>query len=553
LFPRWFSILLTTLILLVGCVPVYGIKSADGIASNPPESTQSPTPLQTPDHTPTPQPGNPAIHLWIASSVPDDLLKQVASMSNVVISQNRDTAVFSLDVIHNEPMLQTTWVYTLVAPFPTLLDDVPLDDLLAAWKGEKELAALNGSPLLLSKNTLSAFTTLWGEPDAKAIKVLKSEEILETAWQTQPSWALIPFEELQPRWKILRINGMSPLDRNFKIDEYPLTVHFGVETLNPTLVARNTHLNLPVSNYDSGKMTSLILTGTTAMVRYFALRMEEKGVTYPAQDIVTTLKDADILHISNEVSFWENCPAAKPVRREMRFCSDPSYIELLKYVGTDVVELTGNHLLDWGEEPFIYTLKLYEENKLPVYGGGLNREAAQRPFVLEHHGNRLAFLGCNAVGPQIALATDDHPGAAPCDLEKMKEQIAALLEEGNIPIVTFQHFEAEMFSPQSSQRVDFQAMAQAGAVIVSGSQAHYPQGMTFVNGHFVHYGLGNFFFDQMDKWNRQAFIDRHIFYNGHHINTELITIILEDYARPRVMTDQEREKLLKRVFSECVW
>jgi poly-gamma-glutamate synthesis protein (capsule biosynthesis protein) len=57
----------------------------------------------------------------------------------------------------------------------------------------------------------------------------------------------------------------------------------------------------------------------------------------------------------------------------------------------------------------------------------------------------------------------------------------------------------------------------------------------------------------MDKWNRQAFIDRHIFYNGRHISTELITIILEDYARPRLMTSQEREKLLKRVFGECVW
>ncbi|MEJ5203272.1 MAG: CapA family protein, partial [Anaerolineales bacterium] len=415
------------------------------------------------------------------------------------------------------------------------------------------LVAFNGSPILLEESTLSAFATLWGTPDPKAVKVVKREEILETAWNTQPSWALIPFEELQPRWKVLKVNGTSPLDKSFSTDTYPLIVHFGIVAPNPGLTDPNAHLNLPISNYDSSKMTSLILTGTTAMVRYFALRMEEKGITYPAQDIAAILKGADILHISNEVSFWEDCPSAQPVRREMRFCSDPSYIELLKYVGTDVIELTGNHLLDWGEEPFVYTLKLYEENKLPVYGGGLNREDAQRPLLMEYNGNRFAFLGCNAVGPEIALATDEHPGAAPCDLNKMKEQIAALLEKGIIPIVTFQHFEAEMFTPQSSQRVDFQAIAQAGAVIVSGSQAHYPQGMTFVDGRFVHYGLGNLFFDQMDKWNRQAFIDRHIFYNGRHISTELITIILEDYARPRLMTSQEREKLLKRVFGECVW
>lgn len=541
------------LIVLGGCIPEKEVKEPGSFPTNPSGLIQSPTPTLSSDHSLPQSPANVPIHIWVSPSVPEGLLEQINNTPHVVQSEFRNTSEFELDVTTNEHFPRTAWVYALVAPFPTLLDDIRLDDLLAIWKGEKELEAFSGHPLLLSKETLSAFSTLWGVPNPKAVKTLHREEILKTAGENQPSWALIPFEELQPRWKVLKVDGISPLDKNLNLDEYPLVIQFGVSAINPSDANQGIDLKLPDSNYDPEKMTSVILTGTTAMVRYFALRMEEKGITYPAQDLGTMLKDADILHVSNEVPFWENCPPAKPVRREMRFCSDPSYIELLKYIGVDVVELTGNHLLDWGEEPFLDTLKLYEENQLPVYGGGINQEAGQRPVILEHHGNRLAFLGCNAVGPTPVLATQDHPGAAPCDLDKMKAQISALLEEGIIPIVTFQHFEAEMFTPQSSQRIDFQTMAQAGAAIVSGSQAHYPQGMTFVDGHFVHYGLGNFLFDQMDKWNRQAFIDRHIFYNGRHISTELLTIILEDYARPRLMTPQEREKLLRRVFSECVW
>ncbi len=78
--------------------------------------------------------------------------------------------------------------------------------------------------------------------------------------------------------------------------------------------------------------------------------------------------------------------------------------------------------------------------------------------------------------------------------------------------------------------------------------------MTFVNESFVHYGLGNLFFDQMKPPEaRQAFIDRHIFYNGKYLGVELLTTLLEDSARPRPMTTIEREDFLQKIFSLCNW
>ena len=40
---------------------------------------------------------------------------------------------------------------------------------------------------------------------------------------------------------------------------------------------------------------------------------------------------------------------------------------------------------------------------------------------------------------------------------------------------------------------------------------------------------------------------------GRHISTELLTAILEDYSRPRPMTDEEREVLLMSAFAASGW
>ncbi len=230
------------------------------------------------------------------------------------------------------------------------------------------------------------------------------------------------------------------------------------------------------------------------------------------------------------------------------------YRRCLKMLGVDVVELTGNHILDWGVDAFVETLALYDENGLPYYGGGLTAEAGQQPyFVEDHNGNRLAFIGCNAAGPENVWRRMSSLALRPVILNGWRKLSGNCARRGYLPIVTFQHFEIEDYQPVSKQRVDMLRIAQEGAVIVSGSQAHYPQAMTFVDDTFVHYGLGNFLFDQMYEGNRRGFLDRHIFYDGKYISTELMTIILEDGAQPRPMNAAERKALLEAVFEKSNW
>jgi poly-gamma-glutamate capsule biosynthesis protein CapA/YwtB (metallophosphatase superfamily) len=290
----------------------------------------------------------------------------------------------------------------------------------------------------------------------------------------------------------------------------------------------------------------------TALSRNIAAKMERNGVTYPSAKIRDVLRNNDLLHISNEVSFTDDCPYPGPGGTS--FCSHPRYMGLLRDVGTDIVELSGNHNLDYGPEPARRTLDMYERRGWRWFAGGRDQAQARRPLTVTRNGNRLAFLGCNPVGAAYAWADEDRPGSATCDLAAMGRQIRSLRARGYLPIVTFQHWETYQYSPTAQQVEDFGLMSRAGAAIVSGSQAHHPQGFAFDRGRFVHYGLGNLFFDQMQTLGtRQEMVDKHVFYRGRHLSTQVSTFLLEDYSQPRPMTPAERASLLTSAFDASGW
>ena len=219
--------------------------------------------------------------------------------------------------------------------------------------------------------------------------------------------------------------------------------------------------------------------------------------------------------------------------------------------------------MDYGPEATLFTLQMYDDLDWPYFGGGVNADEAHQPILLENNGNKLAFMGCN-VGCQVkneipcdSIATDTHPGAAQCDLNWISNEISTLREQGYQVIFTFQHREFYTYTTEPILATDFGQVATAGAVIVSGSQAHQPHGFSFDTGSFIHYGLGNLFFDQYhfcaDYACDNAFIDRHVFYAGQHISTELITIHFVDVARPRLMTSEERAHFLEIIFKASGW
>lgn len=538
-------------LILAACGTVNMAGTGEATIAAPPGRV---TPTETPPATLVPD-----LALWIAEEVPQGIRQGMVLATGTHQALTAESADLQLAPAlireADEALTVAQWTYVLGAAFPTVEDGVSAAALEAAWKGERS-SGFQGRTLLVSPETAAVLRGVWGEESSQKVRVVNEALLLEQVWQEPASWAILPFEQLGPRWKVLKVDGHSPLDDDFVAQEYALTLAFvwqgGAESLAVCEALQCGGAGV-LANRDAQKMTSLVMSGTTAMVRVMAFQMEEKGITYPGAKLVEVLAGTDLLHVSNEVPMFTGCPPAVPLREEQRFCSSPQYLALFRYLGVDLIELTGNHILDWGQDAFGETLDLYRDQGLPYYGGGRNQEDARKPYLWEHNGTRLAFVGCNAAGPENVWASASQAGAASCDMEWLADTVEQLRQDGYLPVITFQHYELEDYRPVSKQRVDFQDIAQSGPSIVSGSQAHYPQTMTFVGETFVHYGLGNFLFDQMYEGNRRGFLDRHIFYDGKYINTELLTIILEDGAQPRMMNDTERAALLEKVFAQSVW
>jgi len=515
-----------------------------------PAATLTPFQPLPPDPTPTasPEPGENAIPIWIHPSL-DPVLPPVLARV-----ESPGAAALRLDF--GGPEIGTVYaerVYALAAPFPTVADGISASDLRAWW-------ADDGPTLLVDSRTAGALTSLWGESGGSA-RVRPAGELLQAAWDGD-DWAVLPFGALRPEWKVIAVDGQSPLSSAFDPDAYPLTVRFSlqgeaglVQSITALFGPETTQPLVAPANRDPGKLTTVAMTGVTALVRATAHTMEQRGLVYPARDIGDWLRTADILHISNEVPFAEDCPFPNPVQQGVTFCSDPRYIELLEEIGTDVVELTGDHFHDWGAAAMLFTLDMYAERGWPVYGGGANFDTGKQAALLEHNGNRFAFIGCNGKGGGFAQAGASNPGSVHCDFEWLRAETARLTGEGYLVIATFQHHEYYSYAAPAPMWADFRGMAEAGAVVVSGSQAHHPHGFEFSAGALIHYGLGNLFFDQLgiSPGTEQAFIDRHVFYDGRYLGVELLTIRFEDFARARPMTPAERENLLRLVFSASGW
>ena len=539
-------VVILALLFVAGCGPI--------------ETQIAPVLTDEVDRLPTPTPFQPIQNeLYLATSLPQAWRNSLAGLASGQISTVDTGSVLSLSLdkpLENEKEYGVfTRVYAAVVPFPTVVDDISNDALIALLRGTPSGGGVF-TQLIMSEESAPIFSALWGGNPSGQLLVLNQDEILDEAWQSTSTVAIIPFEEINPKWKVLRVDGMSPLDKPLDTGKYPLFLQYH---LNGPIDLISQHFDLaarivaeiPTTNRDEEKMTVVVMSGTTALTRTIAYKMDLKGTDYPTQDIKEWFLSADLRHVSNEVSITPKCPDPDPWTPSLIFCTEEKYLPVLDSIGVNVVELTGNHLNDYGREAFADTLEIYRKRGWDYFGGGLNLAEAQQPLEITANGNKIAFIGCNIAGPKSDFATETSAGSAPCIPGEFYTTISRLKNEGFTVIATFQHHEVYVYMYDAALRKEFLEAAAAGADIVQGSQAHFPMGFEFSGDSFIHYGLGNFLFDQMDtpvNGTRREFIDRHIIYDGNYINTELLTALLTDWSRPVPMTPEDRQQFLEDIF-----
>lgn len=547
---RLLSLIMLIMLILVACEPLAAPTAPVITTETEVIATETPEPTQiVPTMTATQEP----IRVYFDPLLPDGLKVEDLFASAADYAGEKEVAQLVFGFDPDYPL--SDWFFALVAPFKTVTDSVSSIDLASFWTNGGEFPA---NELVMTKENKTALESVLG-PAGRRIRVMEGQGVADLLSKNVGVWAIVPFTEISSKNKVIAIDGVSPLQKSFDLSGYPLTVPIGLSKpqtayLEQTMIddiISGFQTVMPKSNRDPEKLTTVVLTGVTALARGTAKEMELNGVLSPAVSIGELMREADIAHVSNEVPFAKDCPSPQWVQEEdLVFCSDVKYIDLMREIGTDVVELTGDHFADWGPEAMYLTLEMYRNEGWQYYGGGWDIDEAKEPLKIEHNGNKIAFLGCNAKAPGYATASETVPGALHCDLDEMVDKVSELRDEGYLVIFTFQHQEIYRWDPTEQMISDSRRVAEAGATIVSGSQAHQPHIYEFYGDTFIHYGLGNLFFDQLGWFDdsNKAFLDRHVFYDGKYLGVELITAQFFNWSTPTLMTPEARAEMLGRLF-----
>ena len=407
------------------------------------------------------------------------------------------------------------WRYALVAgPFePT--QDVTTAQLRAAWR----TGAIAASP-----DTEAVLAPVLGARPSPP-RLASAPPALDAG-----RWAIIPAHQLVPSWSVLTVDGRHPLTGDGAL---------AIPLCGPP--GRRAPHSSPVRNIDPAHLTALVMSGTTAMTGRTAERIDTHGVADTVRHIRPFFAAADLVHISNEVAFVRDCHPWTG-QRTLIFCARDHYLELLDALHTRLVELTGNHVLDYGPRSLVRTIDMYQRRGWTWFGGGRTQIDATTPRIVEDHGNRLGFVGCNAVNWWIG-AISPGPGVATCDWARMAWQIRDLRRRGITPIATVQHRELRTHTPPPDLVRDLRGLAEAGAAVVIGSQAHVAHPWDVHYGAYVHYGPGNILFAQHREQQRDATVDKIYLLEG-RVLTVAHLYTRTEHGQPRLLDDAERARFL---------
>lgn len=383
------------------------------------------------------------------------------------------------------------------------------------------------------------FTTTWerlGAADADAILAAGHNLV-----------RVIPWSEMTPDNKALRVDGRHPTDADYPYYEtWSLAAAAGYEgainelaaVLSPSLAPTPTIRLAAVGDLNLDRAPAYIITTLGDLAYPFSLvKPVFDAADYTVGNLETALGDV-----------------GEPAAKRYPFRSPPEAAQALAVGGVDLVSLANNHAQDYGPEALLQGIGLLHEAGVETVGGGANDAEAHAPHIADIGGLRVAFLGYVHVpieavtnfDTQSWTATADAPGLAWGDPERIRADVAAVRPEVDLVVAILHSGYEYIEEPSEWQVAAAHAAIDAGADLVVGHHAHILQGIHRYGDGVIVYGLGNFVFD-IDGPPETAILNVWLDRDGVR-QVELIPAIIQEHGRPRLAEVWEAEPILSRVY-----
>ncbi|WP_176761809.1 CapA family protein [Pseudobutyrivibrio sp. YE44] len=215
-----------------------------------------------------------------------------------------------------------------------------------------------------------------------------------------------------------------------------------------------------------------------------------------SEQLLREMRSADILMINNEFAFT-NRGAALP-DKAYTFRADPSRINLLRKLGTDVVSVANNHVYDYGETGFLDTLDTLENDGMPYMGAGRNIYDAMEPVYFIIDGRKIAICSATQIERTLNFtkeATNNEAGVLKClHPEFFCEEIKEAKRNADYVIV-FPHWGTEGSANYGADQSSLaRAFVEAGADVIIGGHTHCLETVEYMDNVPIYYSLGNYWF-----------------------------------------------------------
>lgn len=265
-----------------------------------------------------------------------------------------------------------------------------------------------------------------------------------------------------------------------------------------SLENNNNENNMISENDDSNhKMDSVILSfsGDVHFSEMILNNYDKDGISAIIDsEMLSYMKESDLMILNHEFVFSNRGEAMEDKEYTLR--TDPEYVKILQELGTDVVSIANNHILDFGQDAFLDTLDTLEDAEIAYTGGGRNLEEASKPVVKEINGQTFAFLAATRVSPSADwYAGKNHPGIVQTYDATAFNTAIADADSKYDHVIVYVHWGIEREEiPQDYQRTLAKGYIDAGADLIIGAHPHILQGFEYYKGVPICYSLGNYLF-----------------------------------------------------------
>jgi poly-gamma-glutamate synthesis protein (capsule biosynthesis protein) len=248
---------------------------------------------------------------------------------------------------------------------------------------------------------------------------------------------------------------------------------------------------------DSGQGPSYLLKGGTAKVdrikccSFFNYQYPVVSRTGNAGAVQRVIQNADFAMANLETGVLPNAPFHE---LGFTFTTDPSYLQVIKDFGFDLVSNANNHSKNGGAKALSTAISTLDELGILHAGAGIGPEAAAAPVITDINGERVAIIACDAINRGY-WARPGNIGTNGCKDGSVTATIRQIRDQVDV-IIVFPHWGIEYEKPVGYQFELARDWFDAGADMIIGAHNHFPGGIYDYNGHVAMLSMGNFIFDQ---------------------------------------------------------